>query len=78
METAPRSEPSSIIGLLSVGRGIGNVVCGPLSGLLLSKGSTQVGGGFGYQSEYGALIIFTGITAAMGMCGWIARQLRVF
>jgi MFS family permease len=81
-EIAPRSEPGSIIGLLSMGRGIGNVVCGPLSELLLNKG--RIGGevytnsqGFAYQSVYGVLIVFTGVTAAVGMTGWVARVLKL-
>lgn len=81
-EIAPRSEPGSIIGLMSMGRGIGNVVCGPLSELLLNKGSIgredyANGHEFAYQSRYGVLIIFTGVTAAVGMCGWVARVLKV-
>ncbi|KIM99724.1 hypothetical protein OIDMADRAFT_165885 [Oidiodendron maius Zn] len=81
-EIAPRSEPGSIIGLMSMGRGIGNVVCGPLSELLLNKGRIgredyANGHEFAYQSRYGVLIIFTGVTAAVGMCGWVARVLKV-
>ena len=81
-EVAPRSEPGSIIGLLSMGRGIGNVVCGPLSELLLNKGRISPGTytndhEFAYQSGYGVLIVFTGVTAVVGMCGWVARVLKV-
>lgn len=82
MEMAPRSEPGSIIGLLSLGRGIGNVACGPLSEFLLDMGgmSSKIPGGgkgFAYHSEYGVLIVFTGVTAAVGMCGWVAKVLKV-
>jgi MFS family permease len=81
-EEAPRSELGSIFGLLSLGRGIGNVACGPLSELLLNKGRIGSGlntnvHGFAYESTYGVLIVFTGVTAAMGMCGWIARVLKL-
>ncbi|RFU35520.1 hypothetical protein B7463_g820, partial [Scytalidium lignicola] len=83
METAPRSEPGTIMGMLSLGRGIGNVVCGPLSELLLNKGTADseihtASHSFAYQSGYGTLIAFTGVTAAMGMCGWVAKVLKVF
>lgn len=80
MEAAPISEPGSIIGLLSLGRGIGNVACGPLSELLLNKEAIGPGIGdrFAYQSEYGGLIVFTGLTAAVGICGWVAKRLKVF
>jgi MFS family permease len=80
-ELAPRSELGSIIGLLSLGRGIGNVACGPLSELLINKGrkgsGNPSGHGFAYESGYGVLIIFTGVTAAVGMCGWVARVSKV-
>ena len=79
MEVAPRSERGNIIGLLSLGRGIGNVACGPLSELLLNK--ERIGGEVhrvAYQSGYGGLIVFTGLTAAVGMCGWVAKVLKVF
>lgn len=46
----------SIFGLLSLGRGIGNIISGPVSELLLN-GRTA-----GYGSGYGSLIVFTGAT----------------
>ncbi|KAF2198134.1 MFS general substrate transporter [Delitschia confertaspora ATCC 74209] len=48
------------IAFLGAGRGIGNVVCGPISDLLLGKG---LGGGVGlYGSGYGGLVVFTGVS----------------
>jgi MFS family permease len=49
----------SIFGLLGVGRGIGNVIAGPLSEVLL-KGASGMGT---YGSGYGPLVVFTGGTA---------------
>jgi hypothetical protein len=64
----------SIMGLLSVGRGIGNVVSGPLSEVLMGwRGS----GLFAYGSEYGSLITFTGITAVVALLPWALKQLRL-
>lgn len=54
------ADVGSIFGLLGVGRGIGNVIAGPLSEVLL-KGDVSMGG---YGSGYRPLVIFTGTTAA--------------
>ena len=53
------ADVGSIFGLLGVGRGIGNVIAGPLSQVLL-KGDTG-----GYGSGFGPLVVFTGTTAGM-------------
>ena len=54
-----------IYSLLSVGRGIGNVISGPLSEALINgmpwKG--EVIGGYG--SGFGTLIIFSGLTSLL-------------
>ncbi len=64
-----KAEAVSIFGLLAAGRGIGAVSSGPLSEALLSK--------VDWQRGYGALIIFTGITAALGATGWVGKKLRL-
>lgn len=50
-------------GVLCIGRGLGNIISGPISNPLVSgmlwKG--QVMGGYG--SGYGVLIVYTGLTA---------------
>ncbi|KAI1649211.1 MFS general substrate transporter [Daldinia loculata] len=60
-------DPSMVFGWLAAGRGIGNVVSGPLSENLIQslpwKGNTAP---FGYSSGYGSLIVFTGVTALLG------------
>lgn len=59
-------DPSMVFVLLAAGRGIGNVVSGPLSELLV-KGRPWLGqAGAGYGSGYGPLIIFTGVSALFG------------
>ena len=57
-ENLAGADIGAIYGLLGVGRGLGNVICGPLSDVLL-RGSTG-----NYGSGFGPLVIFTGVTAA--------------
>lgn len=57
-------DPVMILGLLAAGRGIGSIVSGPLSQTLIKDvpwNATDIGG---FRSEYGPLMIFTGLTAA--------------
>ena len=71
------ADVGSIFGLLGVGRGIGNVIAGPLSEVLL-KGDTGMGG---YGSGYGPLVVFTGATAgvtvATAMVRWVGGWRRL-
>lgn len=71
------SDLGSIIGLLGFGRGIGNVICGPLAESLLNGETLNNKASFAYGSEYGPLIIFTGVTATLALTPWFARQARV-
>ena len=60
----------TLMGLFAAGRGIGAVLSGPASEVLLRKDNLRTGGGqarFGYQTKYGILIVFTGISAVFGM-----------
>jgi hypothetical protein len=69
-------DPTMVFGLLCVGRGIGNIVSGPLSDSLLTGGKSWVGsavGGFG--SSYGSLIVYTGVTAFLGGSSFIWKRL---
>jgi hypothetical protein len=48
-----------VFGWLCVGRGIGNVVSGPLSNSLLSGGNPWLGRAFaGFGSGYGSMILY--------------------
>lgn len=63
-----------LMGVLAAGRGIGAVVSGPWSEVLLH---TSVGRVSGFKSEYGALIVFTGASAFAGGVGWlVTRSMR--
>lgn len=64
-----------IMGLLLGGRGIGNVISGPLSSALLSEGGFG-GRNWGYGTEYGGMILFTGLTALFGGWGWMWKTIR--
>lgn len=66
-------DPSMVFVLLAAGRGIGNVVSGPLSDVLV-KGRPWLGeAGAGYGSGYGALIVFTGVSALLGGGSFLGR-----
>lgn len=56
-----------VMGMLLGGRGVGFVVGGGVSSALLGGGK----GGWGYASEYGGVILCTGVTAVFGGWGWI-------
>ncbi|KAG2413617.1 hypothetical protein HFD88_002806 [Aspergillus terreus] len=72
----PSLETGLVFGLLAGGRGIGNVISGPLSTALIKQGSIgSPSAGFAYTTEYGALIIFTGVTAFLGAWSWMWRYL---
>lgn len=62
-----------MFGLLAGGRGIGSVISGPLSSALMQQGSItgQENGEIGYTTDYGALILFTGVTAIFGGWSWM-------
>lgn len=68
------TDPSIIFGMLSTGRGIGNIISGPLSGALLAHSSWEGVAAKAYGSGYGPLIVFTGVSAFLGGLGVIARS----
>ncbi|KAI0386854.1 MFS general substrate transporter [Hypomontagnella monticulosa] len=69
-------DPCMVFGWLAAGRGVGNVISGPLSENLIQglpwKGDTTA---FGYGSGYGSLIVFTGVTALLGGASFVWRRL---
>ncbi|KAF7891267.1 uncharacterized protein EAF02_001592 [Botrytis sinoallii] len=65
-----------LMGLFSAGRGVGSVACGPVTELLVQYGGFGSLGG-GYGTEYGAVIVFTGVSAACGLIGVVARFWKV-
>lgn len=69
-------DPNMVFGFLCAGRGVGNVIAGPLSESLIRgslwKGETAA---YGYSSSYGSLIVFTGVTALIGGASFVWRRL---
>lgn len=63
-----------VFGFLCAGRGIGNVVSGPLSEALMKVDWTGVGGA--YAGSYGCLVLFTGVSALLGGVSVLGRPLR--
>jgi MFS family permease len=68
------AEPGMIFAYLAAGKGIGNIASGPLSEVLMRTTSWK-SVGMGYESEYGTLIVFTGISAFCGGCSFVARRM---
>jgi hypothetical protein len=79
-DSSPSLDTGLVFGLLAGGRGIGNVISGPLSTVLLQSGSlgdsSGLSGNTGYETQYGTLILFTGITALFGGWSWMWRYIR--
>ncbi|KXJ87399.1 major facilitator superfamily domain-containing protein [Microdochium bolleyi] len=68
-------DPTLIFGWLCVGRGVGNVASGPLSDVLIS-GRPWFGQAVGgYGSGYGALIVYTGVSAVLGGSAYVWKRL---
>ncbi|PWY84696.1 MFS general substrate transporter [Aspergillus sclerotioniger CBS 115572] len=74
----PSLETGLVFGLLAGGRGIGSVISGPLSSALMQQGSLtgKASGGIGYATDYGSLILFTGVTAIFGGWSWMWHHLK--
>jgi MFS family permease len=77
----PEAGMGSLMGVFAAGRGVGAVVSGPVSEALVERWRGRVGGGggggfgYGYGTEYGALIVFTGVSAFLGVvCFGVTRK----
>lgn len=60
------ADPSMIFGCLAAGRGLGNIISGPLSEALIDGFPWKGEAAFGYGSGHGPLIVYTGVTALLG------------
>lgn len=62
-------DPVMAFVLLAAGRGVGNILAGPMSQALYHTMPWKGEAGGAYGSGYGSLIVFTGITAlGSGIC----------
>ncbi|KAM7223845.1 Major facilitator superfamily domain containing protein [Rhypophila decipiens] len=75
-EYGNKVDPIMVFAFLALGRGVGNVVSGPLSEVLVRGGSPWKGQALGgYGSGYGSLIAFTGATAFFGGASYVWKKL---
>ncbi|KAI1175751.1 major facilitator superfamily domain-containing protein [Nemania sp. FL0916] len=72
-----RTDPVMVQGHLCIGRGVGNIVSGPLSNALVGIRAWRGQARGGYGSGYGALIVFTGLTAFVSGLNFIWEFLGV-
>ncbi|KAJ6163458.1 hypothetical protein N7497_003437 [Penicillium chrysogenum] len=72
----PSAESSMVFASLAAGRGVGNLVSGPLSEALIDGMPWKGDAGYGYGSGYGSLIAFTGVTGVVGGGSYIARRMK--
>ena len=72
----PSAESSMVFACLAAGRGVGNLVSGPLSEALVKGLPWEGEPGYGYGSGYGSLIVFTGVTGVVGGGSYLARCLK--
>ncbi|OJD14194.1 hypothetical protein AJ78_05434 [Emergomyces pasteurianus Ep9510] len=68
------ADSTLVLACLSAGRGIGNIASGPLSEALLRGMPWKDQASYGYGSGYGTLIVFTGVTGAIGGGSFLARR----
>ena len=68
-------DPIMVFGLLAAGRGVGNVVSGPVSEMLINGLPWQGQAAAGYGSGYGPLIAFTGVSAIIGGGSFVWKRL---
>lgn len=71
-----RVEAGLMLSLMAAGRGVGAVITGPLSAKLLQVG-WNAQANFAYGTDYGVLIVFSGVFAALGGTACVGRWLRV-
>lgn len=81
VHTVKANDPSAPVGLLlglfTAVRGVGSIACGPISEALISAKWPWAGKSvaLGYGTNFGGLIVFTGVTASFGVVGFSARKL---
>lgn len=68
------AEPGLVFSCLAAGRGLGNVVSGPLSEVLVRGEKWKGNVGMGYGTGFGPLIVFTGVTAMLAGASVLGRR----
>lgn len=70
-------DPMMVYGHLCIGRGIGNIISGPLSDALTRSLPWQGQTIGGYGSGYGALIMYVGLTSLVSGMNYLWRRLNL-
>jgi len=65
-----------VISLMCTGKGLASLIAGPISEQLLQATHWR-NGHFAYDSQYGGIIIFAGITAMLGGTACFGRSIKV-
>lgn len=68
-------DPVMVFGMLAAGRGVGNIISGPMSEALIEGMPWRGQAAAGYGSGYGTLITFTGVTAVIGGGSFVWKRL---
>jgi MFS family permease len=68
-------DPMMVYGHLCIGRGIGNIISGPLSDALIRNLPWQEQTIGGYGSGYGVLITYIGLTSLIGGMNFVWKHL---
>lgn len=71
------ADPVMVHGHLCVGRGVGNIISGPLSDSLIKSMPWQGKAIGGYGSGFGILILYTGITGLLSGMNFIWKHLNL-
>ncbi|KAE8141420.1 major facilitator superfamily domain-containing protein [Aspergillus pseudotamarii] len=71
----PSADVSMVFAFMETGRGIGNVISGPLSEALLKTRLWEGQAWGAYGTEYGILVVLTGVTGLLGGVSVVARAL---
>ncbi|KAF4635406.1 hypothetical protein G7Y89_g2692 [Cudoniella acicularis] len=69
------TDMGTLIAFICAARGIGAIASGPVSEAFLAGQHWQDKAEMGYKSEFGSLIVFTGVTAAVAAVSFVGRRL---
>lgn len=70
-------DPVMVIGVLLLGRGVGNMISGPLSEALVRGMPWQGQAAGGYGSGYGGLIVYSGLTGLVSGANFLTKCLGI-
>lgn len=74
-ESDPTADTGLVFGMFAAGRGIGNLASGPLNEALLASQLWRGHGWLGYDTGYGALMVFVGVTALASGASWVGKRI---